>query len=227
MATDVSRDTPGSRLLLAIEAVLPIAAAQAYIWNVSHARPRWLDVLFGLVLTTAIIALALRRAARVPPSAPDHVPLDRHTFGLTSWSDQKRSAIPLLVFTVLAVVALLLWGWRTNRLRRNTDIFQALLAYPVWGLLQQAVMFGFIYPRVRLLIGARAASFATALLFAAAHCPNPLLMAGGAVMVLVFGFVWERAPALLLLALSHGIVGAVCDKALHVSMRVGFHYFEP
>ena len=100
-------------------------------------------------------------------------------------------------------------------------------AYPLWGFVQQGIMFGVVYPRVSALVGRRAAPYGTAALFALAHVPNPLLMLGGFVMLAFFGCVWQRHASLPWLALSHGVIGAVCDKALHVSLRVGPHYWSP
>ena len=216
MLTDQAHSTKRSRVLAAGEAVFPIASAQAYIWIVPHERPRWLDLLFGTVLTVILVAIVLRRGL-----------LSWRTFGLAWGADHRRSALPLALFTAGAIAVLLVWGWQAGRLRNEADLYRALVAYPVWGLVQQGLMFGIVYPRMRLAVGVRAAPYLTALLFAAAHLPNPLLMAGGALMVLVYGFVWERNPSLPLVALSHGVIGAVCDKALHVSLRVGAHYFNP
>jgi membrane protease YdiL (CAAX protease family) len=67
----------------------------------------------------------------------------------------------------------------------------------------------------------------TAVLFGLAHAPNPLLMLGGAGIVFFYSLVWRKAPSLPAIAVSHGWIGAIADKALHVSMRVGAHYFTP
>ncbi len=196
-----------------LEAIFPVAASQAYIWIVPHERPRWLDVLFG-VAVGVVIATYVVRGGR----------LTWRTMGLARGSDHRRAALPIGIFTLVMVGGLLGWAGLTGHLRRDWDILGALAAYPIWGLLQQGVMFGVVYPRLRQVAGARAAPFLTAVLFAAAHSPNPMLMGGAAVMAVVYGLVWERTPSLPVIAISHGVIGAVCDKALHVSMRVGAHY---
>lgn len=202
------------RWRLVLEAVFPVAAGQAYIWSVPHDRPRWLDV----ALAAAVFAVVAIYVVRGPF-------LSWRTFGLARGREHLRAALPIGLFTLAVVTGLLLWGWRTDGLRQDWDVAAALAAYPVWGFVQQAVMFGVAYPRLRAAAGARAAAPLVAVLFAAAHAPNPMLMIGGGLMVLVFALVWEQAPSLPVLALSHGIIGAVCDKALHVSMRVGAHFF--
>ncbi|MCK4342797.1 MAG: CPBP family intramembrane metalloprotease [Phycisphaerae bacterium] len=215
MTTDAVLNTRGARWVLAVEAVFPVAVQQAYLWLLPHERPRWLDVVFGVVVGAIIVVYVGRRGL-----------FGWRIFGLAWGSDHRRAAGPVGVFTLAAVGALLLWGWRTGGLRQDWDVLGALLLYPLWGLVQQCIMFGIVYPRLRLLVGVRTGVILTAVLFAAAHTPNPLLMGGGALMVLVFGIVWERTPSLPVLALSHGVIGAVCDKALHVSMRVGAHFLD-
>ena len=208
-------DSLRSRVCSALVAISPIAAAQAYIWLVPHERPRWLDVACGLCITTFVVAVVVRRG-RIDPRA----------FGLAHGPDHRRALLPVAILTGVSVGILLVFGLLTGRLRGGTGLVFALLAYPLWGLLQQALMLGFVYPRMRALAGVRVAPLLTGLLFAAAHAPNPLLMIGGGAMAFGFALIWERAPSLPLVALGHGIIGAVCDKALDVSMRVGAHYFD-
>ena len=203
-----------SRWRPAIEALLPIVAAQAYIWSVPHERPRWLDVLCAAIITVLIVFAVVRNGPRT-----------RRDFGLARGKDHKNALLPLTFLTGVAITIVLVYGWQTDQLRHDWDVLGAVVAYPVWGLLQQGLMFGFIYPRLRQATGVRLAPLLTALLFGALHTPNPLLMVGGTFMVLGYALIWERTPSLPLTAISHGIIGAVCDKGLHVSMRVGAHYF--
>lgn len=212
--------TRPARLPLTVEAVFPVVAQQAYVWAAPYPRDRWMDLTFGVLAGLIVVIYTVQRRNL----------LTRRTFGLASWIDHWRAAGPVLAFTAGAVVALLIGGHLTSGaphggLRWDSDIVGALLGYPLWGLVQQALVFGVAFPRLRLAYGGPAAIVASALLFGAAHAPNPLLMFGGAIMVLAYGLVWQRWPALIVVALSHGIIGAVCDKALHVSMRVGAPYF--
>jgi membrane protease YdiL (CAAX protease family) len=208
-------ELPRRRLGPALEAVIPILAAQAYIWAVPHERPRWWDVVCG-GLVAAFLVLAIVRSG----------PRGWRAFGLGRRADHWRAARPLALMTCGGVLVVLAYGWMTDQLRRDWDILAALAAYPVWGCLQQGVMLAFVYPRLRTALGLRWAPLATAMLFGLAHIPNLPLMLGGVALVLGYAIIWERAPSLPLTGLSHGLIGAVCDKALHVSMRVGAHYFE-
>jgi len=196
-----------------IEACLPVAAIQAWVWSLGPDRTRLLDAAFGVALGALVAILAAR-------SRPN-----RRTFGVAAGPEHRKSAFPLAIFTLLAVGGLLAWGDWAGRLRIEFDLVSALAAYPAWAALQMAAVLGFVYPRIRALSGRATAPFLTALLFGSAHAPNLLLMGGGFVMVAVYAAIWERHPSLPAVALSHGIIGAVCNKALHVSMRIGPGYF--
>ncbi len=215
MATDVLPTTAATRSVLVLEALFPVVAGQAYIWLAPYDRPRWLDVVFGGLVAIVAAAYVVRRGI-----------LSWRAFGLAWGPDHRRAALPIGLFTLGAIGVLLLWGWQSPRgLRQDWDLVGAMAAYPIWGFIQQGLMFGVVYPRLRLVAGPGWGVLLTAAVFAGAHLPNPLLMVGGAGMVFVYGLVWQRAPSLPVVAISHGLIGAVSDKALHVSMRVGAHYF--
>lgn len=206
------------RLLLLTEAAFPFVAQQAYIWNVPRSRPRWLDVAFACLVAAIVIAYTLRRGR---PTL--------RTFGLQADRSHGHAVIPIAIFTLAVVGVLLLGGWLTTGqprggLRQNWDLLGALLTYPIWGFVQQAVLFGVAYPRLVAVGGFTFAVVGAAALFAFAHLPNLLLMFGAAAMAVAYALVWRTHPSLPVIALSHGLIGAVADKALNITMRVGSHY---
>ena len=78
---------------------------------------------------------------------------------------------------------------------------------PLWGLMQQYVLQGFINRRAQMALGRGWPSvLLVAFVFALLHLPNPWLafatFAGG----LVWAYVYQRAPNLLALALSHALM---------------------
>lgn len=141
-------------------------------------------------------------------------------------------ALPMTVFTIL----LLAVGWYASSINfvrwRGGG---AILGLPVlgilWGLLQQYVLQGFINRRAQMVWGSGKLSiFVVAAVFAVLHLPNPLLtlvtFAGG----VVWAWVYQRAPNLFALGLSHGImtwvlISSIPASALH-GLRVGFKYFD-
>jgi membrane protease YdiL (CAAX protease family) len=150
--------------------------------------------------------------------------------------DNFTAAVKLLLLTTLVPAALLLVvGWYMSsinfmRWRGGQSIFGLPALGVLWGLLQQYVLQGFINRRAQLIWGrGKWSILVVALVFAALHLPNPLLtlatFAGG----LVWAWVYQRAPNLLALGLSHGLmtwvlISTVPASALH-GLRVGFKYF--
>lgn len=109
----------------------------------------------------------------------------------------------------------------------------ALLGMPLlgiaWGLVQQYALQGFINRRAQIVWGPGPVSIlVVAVLFAAFHLPNPALMAATFVGGLVWATVYQRAPNLFALAISHGLmtwilISTVPGKLLH-GLRVGYKF---
>lgn len=150
--------------------------------------------------------------------------------------DNFLEAARLLAPAMLAVAAALVAaGWYTSSLDfRRWEGGQSLLGSPalslLWGPLQQYALQGFINRRAQLVFGpGRASVLLTALLFAVFHLPNPWLtlatFAGG----LLWAWVYQRAPNLFAVGISHGLmtwvlVSSVPPSALH-NLRVGYKFF--
>ncbi|HEX8721710.1 MAG TPA: CPBP family intramembrane glutamic endopeptidase [Pyrinomonadaceae bacterium] len=150
--------------------------------------------------------------------------------------DNIRAAARLLLPPMSAVTALLFaFGWYAGTLDFGRwEGGQSILGVPalslLWGPLQQYALQGFINRRAQVLFGPGPASvLLTGLLFALFHLPNPWLtlatFAGG----LLWAWVYQRAPNLLAVGLSHGLmtwvlISSVPPAALH-NLRVGFKYF--
>jgi membrane protease YdiL (CAAX protease family) len=140
-------------------------------------------------------------------------------------------AAPMLVFGAVLIAV----GWYTS----NLDFVrweggQSLFGVPalslLWGPLQQYALQGFINRRAQVVWGRGPSSIlVVAAVFALLHLPNPWLafatFAGG----LLWAYVYQRAPNLLALGLSHALmtwvlISSVPPSALH-NLRVGFKYF--
>ncbi len=226
-------DDARARAAALVEAVVPVLAVQAWVWAAGHPRARAGDALLAVGLVGWLLLCRRRARAREDPAvrsgtagwhAPDVAPA--HEAPTARGSGRFRRAAGALALPVTGLVVLLLAGGAVSGalVWRPSDLARALLLYPLSGALQQGLVFGFLEPRVRRALGERATPAALAVLFGLAHLPNPVLTAGGALMVLVFARVWRRTPSLPALALAHGLLGAVADKALTVSMRIGAGY---
>jgi membrane protease YdiL (CAAX protease family) len=125
----------------------------------------------------------------------------------------------------------LLWGAGPARFRPGWGLAAALFWLFLWGLLQQYALQAFINRRAQELWGAGARSVVfTAVVFALLHAPNLWLMLATFAGGLLWAWVYQRAPNLFALALSHclmtvALVSTVPNSLLH-GMRVGAGYFR-
>jgi membrane protease YdiL (CAAX protease family) len=225
MATVVDEGyAPGNRALAAWEIVSVVSSvliAEWVIYSVGGGS-RWL-----LVVPVALAFVFMFVSHRLRGESAREV----------GWRlDNFFAAARLLALLLFVPTALLIaYGWLNSSLNfvRWRGVWTALAA-PwlgiLWGLLQQYALQGFINRRAQILFGRGWASIlVVALVFASLHLPNPLLalatFAGG----IVWAYVYQRAPNLLALGISHGVmtwvlVSSLPPTALH-NLRVGFKYF--
>jgi uncharacterized protein len=143
-------------------------------------------------------------------------------------------AIPMLI----GAAALVAIGYFAGSLQSKDRSWAILVLLPLWGLMQQYILQAFIYRRLRFILvpaqlspnetalRVRLAIFSAAALFALVHAPNLPLMALSLAGGLIWSWVYERAPNLFALGLSHCLMSAVALATLPVhSMSIGYQYF--
>jgi membrane protease YdiL (CAAX protease family) len=141
--------------------------------------------------------------------------------------------LPMMVGTLVLVLVGWLWfGGSFSFGRRRAG--WSILGFPVWGmvwgLLQQYVLQSFINRRAQLVFGKGAGSIIlVAAVFALLHLPNPWLMGATFLGGLIWAAVYQRAPNLYALALSHAfltwaLISTLPNDALR-SLRVGYKFF--
>jgi membrane protease YdiL (CAAX protease family) len=216
--------TAGERSLAAWEIVAASTSALAAEWVVGTLAGRG-RLLLLVPVTTAVVFMLLSHRAR-GESARE-----------VGWRlDNFREAARLLLPPMIAVSALLVaLGWYAGTLDFGRwEGGQSIMGVPglslVWGPLQQYALQGFINRRAQVALGRGAASvLLVALLFALFHLPNAWLMfatfAGG----LLWAYVYQRAPNIIAVGLSHSLmtwvmISSVPPGALH-NLRVGLKYF--
>ncbi|MDX6559508.1 MAG: hypothetical protein QOF72_2557 [Blastocatellia bacterium] len=147
-----------------------------------------------------------------------------------------RAGKLLILPMVLTAVSCLAVGWwfggEVNFLRWHAGRplgGQLMLGFG-WGLLQQYVLQGFINRRAQIIWGQGWLSvLLVATIFGGLHLPNPWLsvvtFAGGA----IWAAVYQKAPNLFALAVSHSLMTWVIVSTLPGSalnhLRIGFKYF--
>ena len=141
----------------------------------------------------------------------------------------------LLPMVLVAVVCLALGRWfggqmNFQRWHAGTPIIGQLALGFGWGLTQQYVLQGFINRRAQLVLGKGWLSvLLVAAVFSALHLPNVWLVVATFTGGVVWSAVYQRAPNLFALAVSHSlmtwvIVSTLPPSALH-HLRIGFKYF--
>lgn len=216
--------TAEDRSLAAWEIVAASTSALAAEWVVGTLAGRG-RLLLLMPVTTAVVFMLLSHRVRGESAREVGWRLDN--FG---------EAARLLLPPMLAVSALLVGlGWYAGTLDFGRwEGGQSILGVPglslVWGVLQQYALQGFINRRAQVALGRGALSvLLVGLLFALFHLPNPWLtfatFAGG----LLWAYVYQRAPNILAVGLSHSVmtwllISSVPSGALH-NLRVGFKYF--
>ena len=143
------------------------------------------------------------------------------------WRAIRLLAIPALIMAAL----ILLCGWATRGFSSNKwREWQWVLWLPVWALVQQYALQGFINRRAQIVFGVGYKSIlAVALVFAVLHLPNPWLTAATFVGGAVWAAAYQRIPNLFALSVCHGLMSWLLVWALPGSvlggLRVGLRYF--
>ncbi len=144
----------------------------------------------------------------------------------------KLLLLPMILVSLFAVLVGLALGARPNFLTWHADrpLALQLLISAGWGLLQHYVLQGFINRRAQIIWGSGWLSIViTAVIFSLLHLPNPTLMVATLLGGLVWASVYQRAPNLFALALSHAAMSWVLVATIPESMlnhsRIGLKYF--
>jgi membrane protease YdiL (CAAX protease family) len=152
------------------------------------------------------------------------------------------SALRLLILpTLLACSVFVAIGWSANSFHRNTHFWSTMLFLPFWGIFQQYILQGFIYRRVRFMLvddhapldqqkqQINLAIVASSAIFAFVHLPNPALTILTLVGGLFWSWIYERAPNLIALGLSHALMSLMLITSLPPwlleSMSIGYKHF--
>lgn len=148
-----------------------------------------------------------------------------------------KGLLPSLWIVAVAIVLFFLGLWLASRLHTLHSLYGPLpvathiAEYTLWALMQQFILQVYVLLRLLRLGLKRAPAIAlAALLFAAAHVPNPLLVPVTLLWGLVSCMLYLRYRNLYPLALAHGILGmclaVTVPNAVHHHLRVGLGYLE-
>jgi hypothetical protein len=118
-----------------------------------------------------------------------------------------------------------------HRLHGPTPLIVHMWGYLVWAVMQQFILQSYFLLRLlRLLPGKALPIAATAIMFALAHLPNPVLTPITLIWGVVSCVLFLRYRNIYTLGLAHGILGlcvaVTVPNSLHHHMRVGLGYYR-
>jgi membrane protease YdiL (CAAX protease family) len=150
------------------------------------------------------------------------------------WGVKPSAFLPALAqsagFTAAGAILLYVVGAQLGTWHVQRDLSTTVLLLIPWGFGQQFALQTVFLREAQAMCGRPGGIVLAAALFAALHLPNPFLTAmtfGGA---LAWGWIYDRHPNLLPLALSHALLtlAILCafDEAVTGHLRVGAAYLS-
>ncbi len=203
------------RICSAIEILVLYAFTLEFIWRWQYRYPHaWVPML------AAIVASHFLHHDRLKD------------LGLT-WEEARGSASVVLPLAIALYLPILIFGFARGALVLSLPDERTLagfVGYLIWCAGQQYLAQSFFHHRLRSVVTSpHLSSLLVALMFGAAHIPNPVLMAattfGGFIMAEIFLRHRNIWPLALAQAVGGFLLGAVTPASLIHHMRVGPGYF--
>jgi len=204
-----------TRVATALELLLVYSGILLYIWQWQITHPRaWL----------ALLAVVLLSHVAHGDTARD--------LGLTS-VELRANAETLLPIVAAVYLPLLAYGFARHTLTLVLPGKHSVLwfsGYGLWAAFQQYLGQSYFHNRLMSVVRNRhLSSILVAVMFGAAHIPNPVLMVATTVGGLVFSEAFARHRNIWPLALAHTaggfLIAAISPASLIHNMRVGPGYF--
>jgi len=206
---------PWLQFVTALEVALIYAGILLYIWRWQFAHPRaWIALLAFVLVSHA--------AHRDRPAS----------MGLTL-DGVRASAQAVLPLALALFVPAVIYGFVHHDLRiipPGRAVLASFAMYGAWCVFQQYLMQSYIHHRLMSISNNRHLTSAlVALMFGAAHIPNPILMAattaGGFILAQVFARHRNVWPLALAQTVGGFLIAALSPASLIHNMRVGPGYF--
>lgn len=206
---------PAKQWATALEVLLVYSGILLYIWRWQFTYPRAWMALLAAVLASHVAHRDTLRG-----------------LGL-AFVELRASARIILPFAVALYVPVVILGFASGRLlllAPSKRTLASFAGYLIWCAFQQYVAQSYFHCRLMSLIPNRhVSSLLVALLFGAAHIPNPILMVattlGGFVLSEVFARHRNVWPLALAQAAGGFLIAALSPASLIHNMRVGPGYF--
>lgn len=197
-----------------IEATYPALMVILWVWFEPFGRNHYISNAFIALNIVILLGIVYVEGA---PSLKES--------GIILRPELQIQAIKEALVIVCCGVAILLGiGFISDSIVWKPGLLKSIFVYPLWALMQDAVVLVFILPRARITFGSYGEAY-TALLFTIIHLPSPALTIAAFVLAAVMIAFWKKYQSLIAIAFVHGILGAVANKTLDFSMRIGKAWF--
>lgn len=192
----------------------------------------WISVFFYVVWFSPVVLhrLSLKDVGWISLSDKSHV------------ASIKNSWKPYTITTVIGMATLIM-----VTLQSNPEVFSMInmkalavkgFSYLFSGIIQAAIFFGFILMRFKAAIGFLVQEksqtavmlptvLLTSIVFSAFHYPNPELMVFTFSAGLCWSLLFFLYPNIILMGLSHAILGTMLHQVVRLYMRIGPFYHNP
>ena len=214
-ASGASSQTTLIRLGIALEVSTVYAGILLYIWRWQFTYPRAWMALLALVLASHV---AHRDSL--------------HDLGLTllELRASAQAALPLATALFVPVAIYGLASGKLLPLAPGVKTIASFAGYGLWCVFQQYLTQSYFHNRLMRLTSSRhVSSLCVALMFGAAHIPNPILMVattlGGFILAEVFARHRNIYPLALAQTVGGFLIAAISPASLIHNMRVGPGYF--
>ena len=136
---------------------------------------------------------------------------------LSRWGIQQHNfrttSLYLLPFAMICIGGFIIYGMAAQTAVINWHLIPILLAYPLWGLMQQFIVAGLIAGNLKDFTNPKFKKYQiiliTSLLFSLVHYPDNLLMVFTFIMQWIFTTAFLRWKNIWPLGLYHGFIGTI------------------
>jgi membrane protease YdiL (CAAX protease family) len=185
----------------------------AYVWSIAPFVPR------SFVVAPSIAVVILTAWHNL-----------RHREWGFAWHGFVRGMGRMLAITIVGVLLILAAGAALRTLHDRRDFLGSLAPLVIWGASQQWVLQTVVLREAQRASSRRKGIVLAAMLFAAVHLPNPLLVSVTGAAGVIWCWLYDRQPNIIPLALSHGL-GTLAllyafDDTITGRLRIGAAYLQ-
>ena len=194
-----------------IEATYPAFITMWWVWVEPFGRNHYLSNAF-IALNILFIAFIGYIEGSLTPGKI------KRAIQIKALMNSLKYVIAIICLGSILILAIGLIG---NAITLKPRLVLSLLSYPLWALLQDGIVLLFILPRAERALGKNYGTIYACFLFSIIHLPSLLFSISSFILIATLIIIWKKYHSLIAVALIHGILGALANKTLSFSMRIG------